>query len=66
MKAPPTSINSYRCEVLQSEELFDLLRELRSAFPDTILDFDVIEISKEHKLNHLPPGVLDNYTPSGS
>ncbi len=42
------------CEVENQNQFIDFLRKLRNHFPELILDYDMIQITKEHKLNYFP------------
>ena len=41
-------------EVEAQEEFIGLLRKIRNNFPELILDYDILQVTKEHKLNYLP------------
>jgi Lrp/AsnC family transcriptional regulator, regulator for asnA, asnC and gidA len=41
-------------EVKDQKEFTDLIRELRNNFPDLISDYDILQVTKEHKINYLP------------
>ena len=43
-------------EVENQEEFTELLRKIRNEFPDLILDYDILQVTKEHKLNYFPMG----------
>lgn len=43
-------------EVESQEEFTELLRKIRNEFPDLILDYEILQVTKEHKLNYLPMG----------
>ena len=43
-------------EVSDVRELTQLLRELRQAFPDNVIDYDIVEMLKEEKINYFPMG----------
>lgn len=43
-------------EVENQEEFTELLRKIRNNFPDLILDYEILQVTKEHKLNYLPMG----------
>lgn len=45
------------------EEFTELLRKIRNTFPDLILDYDIIQVTKEHKLTYFPMGyeILENF-----
>lgn len=46
----------FEAEVENQEEFTVLLRKIRNEFPELILDYEVIQVIKEHKLNYLPMG----------
>lgn len=48
-------------EVQNPEEFTELLRKIRNKFPELIIDYDILQLIKEHKLNYLPmgKGILD-------
>ncbi len=41
-------------EVENQEQFNDILRKIRNQFPDLILDYDILQLTKEHKLNYFP------------
>ncbi|MBI5391149.1 AsnC family transcriptional regulator [Candidatus Woesearchaeota archaeon] len=43
-------------EVENQEEFTELLRQLRNNFSDMILDYETLQVTKEHKLNYFPMG----------
>ncbi len=43
-------------EVQNQEEFTELLRKIRNNFPELIVDYDILQLTKEHKLNYLPMG----------
>jgi len=43
-------------EVEDQEQLTILIRNIRNKFPGMILDYDVFQVTKEHKLNYMPMG----------
>ena len=43
-------------EVENQEEFTELLRKIRNRFPELILDYEVLQVIKEHKLNYIPMG----------
>lgn len=43
-------------EVENQEEFTELLRKIRGEFPDLILDYEILQVTKEHKLNYFPMG----------
>ena len=43
-------------EVENQEEFIELLRKIRNKFPELILDYEILQVTKEHKLNYLPMG----------
>ena len=43
-------------EVEAQEEFIGLLRKIRNNFPELILDYDILQVTKEHKLNYFPIG----------
>ena len=43
-------------EVESQEEFTWLLRKIRNNFPDIILDYEILQVTKEHKLNYFPIG----------
>jgi len=43
-------------EVETEEEFTNLLRKIRNEFPDLILDYDILQVTTEHKLNYFPQG----------
>lgn len=43
-------------EVETQEEFIELLRKIRNNFPELISDYDILQVTKEHKLNYLPMG----------
>lgn len=43
-------------EVQNQEEFTELLRKIRNNFPDLILDYEILQVTKEHKLNYFPMG----------
>jgi DNA-binding Lrp family transcriptional regulator len=45
------------CEVYTVNQLTDFVKRLTSRFPDNVLDYDILRITKEHKLNYLPTGL---------
>lgn len=44
-------------EVQNQGSVTEFLRELRSAFPDKITDYDILLVTKEHKINYFPMGM---------
>ena len=44
------------CEIKTTEQFTDFLREIRNKFPDLIMDYEIIGIIKEHKMDYLPMG----------
>lgn len=43
-------------EVAKSQDFTDLIRGIRNEFPDLIRDYEILQVTKEHKLNYLPMG----------
>ena len=43
-------------EVESQEEFTELLRKIRNEFQDLILDYEILQVTKEHKLNYFPIG----------
>ncbi len=43
-------------EVANEEEFTSLLREIRNHFPDLIIDYQILQLTREHKLNYFPMG----------
>lgn len=43
-------------EVDNGEQTYELLREIKNRFPEIILDYDILGVVQEHKLNYLPMG----------
>ena len=43
-------------EVENQEEFTELLRKIRNKFPELILDYEILQVTKEHKLNYFPMG----------
>lgn len=43
-------------EVQNQEEFTELLRKIRNEFPNLILDYEILQVTKEHKLNYFPMG----------
>ncbi len=43
-------------EVQEQDEFIEILRAIRSKFPNLILDYEVFRVSKERKLNYFPMG----------
>ena len=43
-------------EVENQEEFTELLRKIRNEFPELILDYEILQVTKEHKLNYFPMG----------
>jgi len=43
-------------EVENEEEFTTLLRKIRNEFPNLILDYEILQVIKEHKLNYFPMG----------
>ena len=41
-------------EVENQEEFTELLRKIRNEFPELILDYEILQVTKEHKLNYFP------------
>lgn len=41
-------------EVQSQEEFTELLRKIRNEFPDLILDYEILQVTKEHRLNYFP------------
>jgi hypothetical protein len=44
------------CELEDVGELMQLLRDLRITYSDNVMDYDVIKVIKEEKLNYFPMG----------
>jgi len=49
-------------EVGKQKEFMEILKKIRNEFPDLILDYNFLLVTKEHKLNYLPMGknILDS------
>ncbi len=45
-------------EIYDEKQLSDLMKELRAEFPDSVKDYEILRIGKEHKLNYLPAGSI--------
>ena len=43
-------------EVENQEEFTELLRKIRNKFPELILDYEILQVTKEHRLNYFPNG----------
>jgi len=43
-------------EVESQDEIIGLLRDIKNEFPNLIVDYDILQVIKEHKLNYLPMG----------
>lgn len=43
-------------EVENQEEFTELLRKIRNEFSELILDYEILQVTKEHKLNYFPMG----------
>ena len=43
-------------EIENQEEFTELLRKIRNEFPNLILDYEILQVTKEHKLNYFPMG----------
>ena len=43
-------------EVESQEGFTELLRKIRNNVPDIILDYEILQVTKEHKLNYYPVG----------
>jgi Lrp/AsnC family transcriptional regulator, regulator for asnA, asnC and gidA len=41
-------------EVESQDKLTELLRKIRNEFPDLIIDYNILQVTKEHKLNYFP------------
>jgi DNA-binding Lrp family transcriptional regulator len=41
-------------EVEDQEEFNEIMRKVRNAFPDLILDYNILQATKEHKINYFP------------
>lgn len=41
-------------DVDTGEQMYELLREIKNKFPEIILDYDILRVVQEHKLNYLP------------
>ena len=52
-------------EVEQASELDTIIQSLRRDFPGVIVDFDIVTVTKEHKLNYLPSGKMTRKLISG-
>ena len=55
-------------EVKNQEEFTNLLRKIRNEFPHLILDYEILQVTTEHKLNYFPLGreILETHHPSQS
>ena len=43
-------------EVSNQEEFTNLIRDIKKEFPDIILDYNILQVTKEHKLDYFPMG----------
>jgi len=43
-------------EVKNQEEFTELLRQIRNNFSELILDYEILQVTKEHKLNYFSIG----------
>ena len=43
-------------EVEDEDKFTELLRKLRNKFPELIIDYNILRVTKEHKLNYFPMG----------
>lgn len=53
-------------EVEDAQEIHAIIRELRAAFPDLLLDHEIVEVTTEHKLNYFPIGIAESEEKSTS
>lgn len=43
-------------EVKEEKQIVDLIREIKNKFPNVILDYNILKVIQEHKLNYFPIG----------